>query len=149
MGSGRVLSLRVMAAASRTIYFKNSIGCIWEEPQAYLRLDYYPGPREEAQFRSMLTHLRQAMQRRGWSHVLINQQQMSPFTPAEESWMNNEWLPKAVQENGYRYGAVVVAHDVFARLAMNSLLTTSRKLGHLYRNFEGENEAVNWLLQQA
>lgn len=133
----------------RTIYFKNSIGCIWEEPQAYLRLDYYPGLREEAQFRSMLTHLRHAMQRRGWSRVLINQQQMSPFTPVEESWMVNEWLPQAVHENGYRYGAVVVAHDVFARLTMNSLLVTSRKIGHLYRNFEGENEAVDWLLTQA
>jgi hypothetical protein len=138
-----------MPADSRTIYFKNSIGCIWEEPQAYLRLDYYPGPREEGQFRSMLTHLRQAMHRRGWSRVLINQQQMSPFTPAEETWMVNEWLPQAVHENGYRYGAVVVARDVFARLAMNSLLVTSRKIGHLYRNFEGETEAVDWLLAQA
>ncbi|MDJ0364926.1 hypothetical protein QMK33_07160 [Hymenobacter sp. H14-R3] len=137
-----------MPADSRTIYFKNSIGCIWEEPQAYLRLDYYPGLREEGQFRSMLTHLRQAMQRHSWSRVLINQQQMNPFTPAEESWMNNEWLPRAVQENGYRYGAVLVAHDVFARLAMNSVLATSRRLGHLYRNFEGETDAVNWLLGQ-
>lgn len=133
-------------ATARTIYFKNSIGCIWEEPQEYLRLDYYPGPREEGQFRSMLTHLRQAMHRRGWSRVLINQQQMSAFTPTEENWMTNEWLPQAVHENGYRYGAVLVAHDVFARLAMNSLLVTSRKIGHLYRNFEEETAAVAWLL---
>ncbi|GAB3639033.1 hypothetical protein GCM10027422_46240 [Hymenobacter arcticus] len=138
-----------MSADSRTIYFKNSIGCIWEEPQAYLRLDYYPGPREEVQFRSLLTHARQAMQRRRWDRLLINQHEMSAFTAAEETWMTTEWLPKAVHENGYRYGAVLVAHDVFARLAMNSLLTTSRKLGHLYRNFEEETEAVSWLLQQA
>jgi hypothetical protein len=137
-----------MSNASRTIYFKNSIGCIWEEPQAYLRLEYYPGPREEAQFRALLTHARQAMQRRSWSRLLINQQQMSAFTATEESWMTNEWLPQAVRENGYRYGAVMVAHDVFARLAMNSLLTTSRKLGHVYRSFEEETEAVNWLLEQ-
>ncbi len=138
-----------MPAVSRTIYFKNSIGCIWEEPQAYLRLDYYPGPREEVQFRALLTHVRQAMHRRGWSRLLINQQQMSAFTATEESWMTNEWLPQAVHENGYRYGAIIVAHDVFARLAMNSLLLTSRKLGHLYRNFEVETEAVSWLLSVA
>jgi hypothetical protein len=62
--------------------------------------------------------------------------------------MVDEWLPVAVRENGYRYGAVVVAHDVFARLAMSNIISTSRKLGHLYRNFEGETDATNWLLAQ-
>ena len=138
-----------MPAASRTIYFKNSVGCLWEEPEAYLRLEYDPGPREEVQFRALLTHVRQAMQRRSWSRLLINQQKMSAFTPAEESWMVNDWLPQAVRENGYRYGAVVVAHDVFARLAMTGLVMTSRKLGHTYRNFEHEKEAVGWLLTQS
>jgi hypothetical protein len=137
-----------MPAASRTIYFKNNVGCLWEEPEAYLRLEYYPGPREEVQFRSLLTHVRQAMQRRSWSRMLINQQQMSPLTSSEENWMVNEWLPQAVRENGYRHGAVVVAHDVFARLAMTGLVMTSRKLGHTYRNFEHEPEAVTWLLTQ-
>jgi hypothetical protein len=138
-----------MPAASRTIYFKNSVGCLWEEPEAYLRLEYDPGPREEVQFRALLTHVRQAMQRRSWSRLLVNQQKMSPFTPSEESWMMNDWLPQAVRENGYRYGAVVVAHDVFARLAMTGIVMTSRKLGHTYRNFEHEREAVDWLLTQS
>jgi len=137
-----------MAVATRTIYFKNNAGCVWEEPEGYLRLDYYPGPREETQFRALLTHIRQAMQRHSWGRMLVNQQQMSPFSPAEEAWMMNEWLPVAVRENGYRYGAVMVAHDVFARLAMTGIVMTSRKLGHTYRNFEHEKEAVSWLLTQ-
>lgn len=135
-------------AATSTIYFKNNVGCVWEEPTGYLRLEYYSGPRLEAQFRALLTHGRQALQRHGWSRMLVNQQQMSPFTTAEESWMMNEWLPLAVQESGYRYGAVVVAHDVFARLAMTGIVMASRKLGHTYRNFEHEKEAVEWLLTQ-
>lgn len=134
-----------MPAASRTIYFKNNVGCLWEEPEDYLHLEYYPGPREEVQFRALLTHGRQAMQRRGWSRMLVNQQRMSPFTPSEESWMMNEWLPQAVRESGYRFGALLVAHDVFARLAMTGIVMTSRKLGHTYRNFEHEKEAIAWL----
>ncbi|MVN78026.1 hypothetical protein GO988_16980 [Hymenobacter sp. HMF4947] len=137
-----------MSAASRTIYFKNNAGCLWEEPQAYLHLEYYPGARNEAQFQALLNHARQALVRHGWSKMLINQQQMSGFTNAEETWMINEWLPRAVQEGGYRYGAVVVAHDVFARLAMTSVVMTSRKLGHQYRSFEHEPEAIAWLLKQ-
>lgn len=137
-----------MSATTRTIYFKNNAGCLWEEPEGYLRLDYLPGPRQEAQFRALLTHVRQAMQRHGWGRLLVNQQEMAPFTPSEESWMVNEWLPQAVLENGYRYGAVVVAHDVFARLAMTGIVLTSRKLGHTYRNFEHPKEAADWLLSQ-
>jgi hypothetical protein len=135
-------------AVTPTIYFKNNAGCVWEEPAGYLRLEYYPGPRLEAQFRALLTHARQAMQRHSRGRMLVNQQQMSPFTAAEEIWMMNDWLPQAVRENGYRHGAVLVAHDVFARLAMTGIVMTSRKLGHTYRNFEQESEAVAWLLTQ-
>ena len=134
-----------MPLAARTIYFQNSAGGVWEEPAQYVRLAYYPGPRPEAEFRALLTHARRAMQRYGWGRLLINQQEMKAFTPAEESWMVQEWLPQAVREAGYRFGAVVVAHDVFARLAMSSLTLTSRQLGHTYRNFESEQEAAEWL----
>ena len=136
-----------MPAASRTIYFKNNAGCIWEEPQGYVRLDYSPGIREEVQFRALLMHARQAMRRHGWSKMLINQQQMSGFTPIEESWMVKEWLPQAVREDGYRYGAILMAHNVFARLATANLVLSSSQLGHVYRNFEREEEAVAWLLK--
>ena len=71
-----------------------------------------------------------------------------PYTPAEQDWMTNEWLPRAVREYGYRYGAVLVAHDVFARLAMNQLVMATRTLPHTYRTFEAEAEAVAWLLEQ-
>jgi hypothetical protein len=133
---------------ARTIYFKNNAGCLWEEPEAYIRLEYYAGVRSEVQFQALLTHAQQAMKRHGWSRMLVNQQAMSAFTPTEATWMMNDWLPRAVDEGGYRYGAVVVAHDVFARLAMMGIVMTSRKLVHLYRNFEDEPDAVAWLLAQ-
>lgn len=137
-----------MAAAARTIYFKNSAGCLWEEPEAYLRLDYYPGKREEVQFRALLNHARQAMQRHGWNRMLINQQHMTALSTQEADWMVNEWLPLAIQENGYRHGAIVLARDVFARLAMNNVEASARQLAPIYRNFEEEVTALKWLLSQ-
>jgi hypothetical protein len=140
--------LPIMPAASRTLYFKNDAGSLWEEPQGYLRLDYKPGQRDEAQFRALLTHARQALHRRGWSRMLVNQQEMSAFSPTEERWIIDEWLPLAVKENGYRHGAVLVARNVFARLATANLVLSSRQLGHVYRNFERDEDAVAWLLSQ-
>jgi hypothetical protein len=137
-----------MPATHRTVYFENAAGRIWTEPAGYLRLDYHPGRRSETELRALLTHLRQAMSRHGRGRVLINQRQMAGFGPEEERWMIEEWLPAAVQENGYRAGAVLVADDVFARLAMSNIAMATHHLGHTYRNFNQEAEAVAWLLEQ-
>lgn len=131
---------------SRSLYFENSIGRIWEEPARYLRLEYRTGARDIVQFRAILTHLMQALARHRWSKVFIDQRDMAPYTATELTWMNEEWLPRAVLEYGYRYGAAVVAHDVFARLAMNQFVMTSRNLPHVYRTFEDEKEALAWLV---
>jgi len=50
-----------------------------------------------------------------------------------------------VRENGCRFGAVLVAHNVFARLAMNQLVMASRGLPHVYRTFETDEAANAWL----
>ncbi|GAC1595929.1 MAG: hypothetical protein NVS3B25_19920 [Hymenobacter sp.] len=138
-----------MAHATRTLYFENGIGRIWEEPAGYLRLEYRPGPREAGQFRALLTHAGQALVRRGWDKMLVDQREMAPLSPAEQAWMTAEWLPRAVRENGYRSGAVLASHDVFARLAMNEYVLASRGLNHTYRTFEDEDAAVAWLLRQS
>lgn len=135
----------LMPSLSRSLYFENSGGRIWEEPAGFLRLEYSPGQREIAQFRALLTHAAQALYRRGWSRILIDQRAMTPFSPAEQDWMSTQWLPQAVREYGYRYGAVLVAQDVFARLAMNQLMLASRGLAHAYRTFESEAAAMAWL----
>lgn len=134
-----------MAAATRSLYFENSHGRIWEEPAGYVRLEYHAGPRETVQFRALLTHAAQAMSRRRWSGMLVDQRNMAPFNPTEQDWMTNEWLPRAVQEHGYRHGAILLAHNVFARLATTQFVMATRDLPHTYRNFESEAEALAWL----
>ncbi|SFQ36100.1 hypothetical protein [Hymenobacter arizonensis] len=129
----------------RSLYFENAIGRIWEEPECFLRLEYRAGPRETLQFRALLTHAGQALTRRRWAKILVDQREMAPFNASEQDWMTNEWLPRAVAEHGYRYGAVLVANNVFARLAMNQYVMATRNLTHTYRTFEAEDEAMAWL----
>lgn len=141
-----ILNLKLMSSSvSRSLYFENSAGRIWEEAVGYLRLEYKTGPRDVVPFRAILTHLMQAMSRHRWSRVLIDQRLMAPYTPTELAWMGDEWLPRAVHEHGYRYGAALVAHDVFARLAMNQFVLANRSLPHTYRSFETEETALAWL----
>lgn len=135
-----------MPPAARSIYFENSAGRLWEEPAGYVRLEYKPGPRETVQFRALLTHAAQALGRHRWPRMLVDQRAMAPFTPAEQAWMSRDWLPAAVHEYGYRYGALLVAHDVIARLAMTQVIFGTRNLPHAYRSFEDEGAAVAWLV---
>ena len=134
-----------MHIPSRSLYFENSAGRVWEEPTSYIRLEYRAGTREVAQFRALLTHTAQALSRRQWSKILVDQRDMAPYNPVEQDWMTNEWLPRTVRENGYRFGAILVAHNVFARLATNQFIMASRELPHTYRTFEAEEAAVAWL----
>ena len=137
-----------MPKSPRSLYFENSVGRVWEEPEDFLRLEYRAGPRETVQFRALLTHAAQALSRRHWQRMLVDQREMVPLSPSEQEWMTSEWLPRAVSENGYRLGAVLVANNVFARLAMNQFVMASRGLSHTYRTFETEEAAVAWLLAQ-
>lgn len=133
--------------ASRSIYFENAAGRVWEEPLNYLRLDYHAAPREEVAFRALLTHLLQALVRRGWGKLLIDQRKMPPYSDAERAWLVDEWLPRAIREGGYRYGAVVLAENPFARVSMTRLAMASRELGNTYKTFDSEDEALDWLTQ--
>ena len=79
--------------------------------------------------------------------MLVDQRAMTPFNPNEQDWMTNEWLPRAVQESGYRFGAIMVANNVFTRIVTNQFIMASRGLAHTYRTFEVEEAAVAWLLE--
>ncbi len=138
-----------MPAPSATVYFENAAGRIWDHPAGYLRLHYHPGPRTATDFRALLTHAANALRRTGYGRLLVDQRQMLPFAPAEQQWMIGEWLPHTVETAGYRYGAVLLAHDVFARLAMNRVVLATRQLPHTYHHFDDEAAALAWLLAQA
>ncbi|MFC7666355.1 hypothetical protein ACFQT0_02125 [Hymenobacter humi] len=132
--------------STRSLYFENSIGRIWEEPGDSCGWNTVPARASLLQFRALLTHAAQALSRRHWEKMLVDQRAMAPFNASEQEWMATEWLPRAVAEHGYRYGAVLLAHDVFARLAMNQYVMASRQLHHVYRTFDTEETAVAWLL---
>ncbi len=96
----------------------------------------------------MLTAVADALLRYGWRRVLTNQTVMLPFSPEEQQWITQEWLPAAVYTSGYRFGAVVVSANVLTRLATAFVTTNFSDLPLRYRSFDAEDEAIAWLLQQ-
>lgn len=137
-----------MRPIAPTLYFQNQAARILEDPAGFLRVTWSAQERDELAFRAVFNHMVQALQRHGWSRILVDQRQMRAFSTTEQQWIVQEWLPRAVREGGYRFGGVVVAEDVFTRLATAFITTSVHNLPLVYRTFPDEASAVSWLRGQ-
>jgi hypothetical protein len=137
----------MMSSLPTSLYFTNAAGLV-QEYADYVRLQYYPGPRRFDEFMALLNHVTRALARYRLGKLLIDQRQMSPYLPAEQVHLVQHWLPRTIVDGQYRYGAVVQAHDVFARLAMDTIRTQAQELPLTYRFFPDEVEAIGWLQAQ-
>ena len=136
-----------MRLALRSLY-RNPAGELGLDPAGFLRITWSTAARGPHDAAALFEQLLAALRQQGWSRVLINQAGMHAFSPAEQGWIATDWLPRAVHVGGYRHGAVVVAPDVFVRLATAFITTNVQGLPLAYRSFDTEAEAVQWLLQQ-
>lgn len=128
--------------------FMSGAGHVTAEPANFLRITWHQQTRTLADTQALLEQLLWHLQHRGWSRVLIDQTAMAPFDGREQVWVTTDWLPRAVQQGGYRHGAVVVSPAVLARLATAYITTSVQDLPLEYRSFETETEALSWLLAQ-
>lgn len=137
-----------MPTSASRLLFKNNAGQILAEPAGFLRTIWSTQPRTLADTSGLFTHMGLNLKRHNWSRILIDQQGMPPFSTAEQQWVAHEWLQQAVRECGYRHGAVLVSPDVFVRLATAYITTNVQGLPLIYRSFDVEADALQWLLRQ-
>jgi hypothetical protein len=94
---------------------------------------------------AVFNHMLEALRRNGWSRILVDQRQRRAFNAEEQQWIVQQWPPRAVREGGYRYGSVLVAEEVFTRLATAYITTSVHNLPLVYGTFTNEASAVAWL----
>ena len=136
------------AATSPTVFFENNAGQVLAYPAGYLCLRWSTGLRTFAETQAILQSVSKGLQQYGWSKMLGNQLDMRPFSAEEQAWITQQWLPHAVQVAGYRAGAILLASNLYTRLATAFVTTSVQGLPMRYRSFDQEAEAVAWLLQQ-
>ena len=135
-------------AVSAPLLFENPAGRLLADPAGFIGMYWASTPRTLADTQGLLGALARALHQRGWGKVLAYQVDMQPFSPAEQQWISQEWLQPAVQESGYRYGAIVVSTNTYTRLATAFITTNVGGLPLRYRSFDDEAAAVTWLGQQ-
>lgn len=107
-----------MLSSTAPVYFENAVGCLREHSAGqYISVEYRTGPRQLSELQAFLSHAGQLLARRGWDKLRSHQGSMTPFTPEEIEWITGYWRTKAQQRTGMFYGALLLPHDVFARLS--------------------------------
>jgi hypothetical protein len=140
-----LLSLLV-SIATLPIYFENAVATLREHPDGYIVFEYHPGPRQFADFQAVLTHTGNLLRRKQWYKILGDQRLMAPFTEQETAWITSYWLDHTRHRPGGIYAAVLLANDVFARLAATQLRHETKAAALTYRLFEHEADAAAWLV---
>jgi hypothetical protein len=136
-----------MPYAALRLYFENAVGRLLEQPAGqYVVVQYYAGPRQLSDLRAFLTHAGHLLSRQEWHKLLGDQRLMSPFTPEESQWITEHWLGAAQRRTNVLYGAVLLPHDVFARLSVSQVMNETKAAAMTYRLFEEDEAAQQWLL---
>jgi len=136
-----------MPLTTHSMYFENPVGRLSEHADGYAIVQYKPGKRVFHEFQALLTHLGQLLHRHHWHKVLTDQRMMTPFTEQERTWINERWLHAPLGVRQERVAAVLLPHDVFARLATNLVMHDAREGALMYHIFEEESAAGAWLRQ--
>lgn len=136
-----------MPLTTHLVYFENAVGRLAEHAHGYALLRYHPGKRHPADFQAFLTHLGHLLHRRGWHKVLTDQRALSPFTEPERSWIREQWMNPRPGVRRETVAAVLLPHDVFARLSTNLVMQDARDGNLVYHIFEDEVAAGQWLRQ--
>jgi hypothetical protein len=129
------------AVSPLSLYFQNAVGRLLEHPHGYAVVEYQPGPRQLSELQGLLTQLAHLLTQRRWQKVLADQRHMQPFTPPESEWLRANWLTRGTTF----HGAILLPHDVFARLASSQLVHEARAANLSYRLFEEPAAAEAWL----
>jgi len=127
------------------IYYENLIGRLYEHPDGYVVVDYKAGKRNLFEYQVFLNHLGILLKRRGWNKMLANQRAMSPFTEEERAWIREQWLTVTHAVQREMVAAVLLPEDVFARLAVSTLMHSAREGVLVYRIFNDAQSAAAWL----
>ena len=137
----------VMVPATLRLYFENAAGRLYEHPDGYALFQYNEGKRTLPELQGLLGHLRNVLKINHWNRFLTDQRLLAPFTPEEIAWCVDFWRATASQQPAGLFGAVVMSHNVFTRLAMGQIVQQANSAFMHFRRFETEDEATDWLAQ--
>jgi len=127
------------------LYFENNAGQIWEHPDGYAFVCYHANKRQPGELERLIMRTGALLLTRGWQRVLGDQRLMKPQSEEEKAWILEQWYGGKVARPTHILAALVLAKDVFTRLATQQIISSSDR-GYLYESFTDLERACARLL---
>jgi hypothetical protein len=99
---------------------------------------------DSAGLRAVLDYGIKLFKETGAHKWLSDNRDMDAVSDEDTNWINNDWLPRAV-EAGWQYWALVVPADIEARTNLNEFVTEFYDKGVRVMVFSKVDEADAWL----
>jgi hypothetical protein len=128
-----------------SLYFHNELASVLEHADGYARIDWNPVPSRSSTLRAVYEQVLHLLRAKGFTKILSDHQLRSPLLPADQLWLSEEWLPRAITETGYSHAAVVEAHDLLSRSSIMQVAQHLTPLPLTVRYFEDDRRAAQWL----
>ncbi|TGE28686.1 hypothetical protein [Hymenobacter metallicola] len=132
--------------SNASLYYHNELATVVEHGDGYARIDWNPVPIRSSSLRAVYEQVLQLLRTRGLSKVLTDHQMMPPIQPSDQEWLSHNWAPRAVQQAGYRFCAIVQAYDVLSQLSTQNIVRQLESVPLMIRYFEDNESAEKWLL---
>jgi hypothetical protein len=129
------------------LLFANAAGEVKRTVYGEAHLYWQPGPRSLRDFQALLEAFLLVVRQLGTGKALVDQRELAPLTPAEQEWVRQHWLPRAVVQGHYTYSAVLPPCDPAAQASVDTVweFHANIVLVHLFADEAAANE---WLRQQ-
>ena len=127
--------------------FTNSAGeiALTVDGEACLRLR--PGTRSLAEFKALLESFLLLVRRLATGKALVDQRALAPLSRAEQAWLQDHWLPRAVVQGRLTYGSILPAYNPQAQASVAAVWQTYNATPQV-RLFAHEDEANAWLRER-
>ncbi|MBO2011513.1 hypothetical protein [Hymenobacter negativus] len=125
-------------------YFSNAAAVISYAPAGYIRLDWQAAPATAPELRAIYEHVLRAMIHHRSPTLMTVHNRRPPMSAEVQTWLTQEWIPRAVATVGYGRCAIVQAEMPLSRLAAHAV-GSGQKTTLRYRYFDDETAADSWL----
>jgi hypothetical protein len=130
--------------AQEILYFQNAAGRVFHHPSGYARLAWSSDRTSldvvKAFYEQVLALLLNTSARK----ILSDHGQRAPLPAAAQSWLTENWIPRALNQARTRHCAIVEGADPLHRLSTQSVVSSSPS-GFIFQRFSTVEEAEAWL----
>ncbi len=117
------------------IYFHEDVPCVHLEWKGFFTSE---------QFREACNASLQVIIDTKCSKLIADNSDAKVVSPQDQEWLGTDWMKRAL-ENGYKYNAVIVAKDIFNKMAVKNIVQNLAGREAVIQFCEDAAAAKEWL----